>query len=86
LGFANFYRRFIHRYADLTKPLTLLLKKNTIFEWSSAAQEAFVKLKTAFTSSPILVHPDSSRPYIVETDASDYALAAILSQYDDSKV
>jgi hypothetical protein len=86
LGFANFYRRFIHRYADLTKPLTLLLKKNAIFEWSSAAQEAFDKLKTAFTSSPILVHPDSSRPYIVETDASDYALAAILSQYDDSKV
>lgn len=86
LGFANFYRRFIHRYADLTKPLTSLLKKNVTFVWNDEAQIAFEKLKVAFTTSPVLAHPDSSRPYVVETDASDFALAAILSQYDDLKV
>src|ERR1700742_1411259 len=79
LGFANFYRRFIFRYSDITVPLTRLTQKNTTWNWSPECQAAFDFLKTAFTSAPILAHWEPNRPLIVETDASDYALAAILS-------
>lgn len=80
LGFANFYRRFIPNYAALTKPMTSLLKKNVVFSWTSDHQKAFESLKQSFASPPILVHPNSSLPYCVETDASDFAIAGILSQ------
>jgi len=45
------------------------------------AQAAFDTLKMAFTSAPVLIHPDPAKPFIVETDASDFALGAILSQF-----
>jgi transposase InsO family protein len=80
LGLSNFYRRFIPNYSAIAKPLTSLLRKNTVFSWSSSAQEAFEALKTAFTEAPILAHPDSTLPYIVETDASAFAISGILSQ------
>lgn len=81
LGFANFYRRFIFNYSDITVPLTRLTRKGTTWNFNDKCRSAFESLKTAFTSAPILTHwiPDS--PLIVETDASDYALAAILSLY-----
>ncbi len=79
LGFANFYRRFIYNYSDIVVPLTRLTRKNTEWLWTTACQEAFEKLKWAFTHAPILVHWEPNLPLIVETDASDYALAAILS-------
>src|SRR5271169_535330 len=84
LGFANFYRRFVYNFAGITKPLTMLLKKNSVFEWSADAQCAFDALKTAFVSPPILRHPDASRPFLVESDASAFAISAVLSQYDES--
>jgi hypothetical protein len=57
-----------------------------VFLWSDAAQAAFDSLKQAFGSAPVLSHPDNPRPFLVETDASDYANGAILSQYDDFSV
>src|SRR5215469_2061728 len=80
LGFANFYRRFILHYSQITKPLTNLTRKDVKFIWSPACQKAFADLKTAFTSAPILAHFHPNRQIILETDASDYAIAAILSQ------
>jgi hypothetical protein len=80
LGFANFYRRFIKNFSLLTKPITSLLKKDCSFNWGRAQEEAFSKLKEAFTSSPILHTFDSQLDTVLETDASDYALGAILSQ------
>jgi transposase InsO family protein len=89
LGFANFYRRFIKNYSQIVAPLTNLTRKTPAphggngggtFHWSPEAQAAFEKLKSAFTSAPILAHADPSQPYIVETDASDFALGAVLSQ------
>ncbi|KAF7770963.1 hypothetical protein Agabi119p4_6937 [Agaricus bisporus var. burnettii] len=79
LGFANFYRRFIYGYSDIVVPLTRLTRKGTPWNFSSEAWEAFETLKKAFTTAPVLTHwiPDSQ--LIIETDASDYALAAILS-------
>ena len=86
LGFANFYRRFIHDYFKIAVPLTRLTRKDTPWSWDDRVQAAFNDLKQAFTSAPILTHwiPDS--PIVVETDASDYALAAIISTYVDGDI
>jgi len=86
LGFANFYRRFILGYSKIVAPLTALTKKDQRFQWNLTAQSAFERLKEAFCSAPILAHFDPDRECIVETDASDYVSAGILSQYDDSEV
>jgi hypothetical protein len=79
LGFANFYQRFISDYSDIVVPLTRLLQKDTAWTFPDPAREAFDNLKKAFTSAPVLSHWIPDRPIIVETDASDYALGAILS-------
>ncbi|KAJ3560359.1 hypothetical protein NP233_g10892 [Leucocoprinus birnbaumii] len=87
LGFANFYRRFIYNYSDIVVPLTRLTRKSVPWNFDDKCRAAFNNLKEAFTSAPILTHwiPDSQ--IIVETDASDYALAAILSIItDDNEV
>ena len=80
LGFANFYRRFIKNYAIVTAPLTTLLKKDVLWNFHTAALQAFETLKSAFITAPILMHFDPSLKIVIETDASDYALGAILSQ------
>ena len=83
LGFANFYRRFIKGYSRIILPLTKLLKKNTSFDYDSAACQAFNDIKQAFTSADILRHFDPELETVIETDASDFAISAILSQYHD---
>jgi len=84
LGFANFYRRFIQDYSRVARPLTELTKKEVgpKWKWTPEAEAAFQELKRRFTTAPILVHFDATKPVIVETDASDFALGAILSQRD----
>jgi len=79
LGFANFYRCFIYNFSDITVPLTRLTRKHIPFVFGEKERGAFKYLKTAFASAPILTHWIPDRPIIVETDTSDYALAAILS-------
>ena len=87
LGFANFYRRFISSYSDITVPLTRLTRKDAPWAWSSQCEDAFQLLKMAFTSAPILHHFDPALPPVVETDASDYAVAGILSvRTDDGEI
>jgi hypothetical protein len=84
LGFANFYRRFIHSYSRVTAPITSLLRKNQLFEWSSQAQEAFDELKRRFTSAPVLRHFDPDLPIRLHTDASSVAISGIISQLQSS--
>jgi len=79
LGFANFYRRFIFNYSDIVIPLTCLTRKDTPWNFDENCRRAFNTLKQAFTSAPILMHWVLDAQLVVETDASDYALAAILS-------
>ncbi|KAF8826377.1 hypothetical protein HHX47_DHR5000216 [Lentinula edodes] len=79
LGFANFYRRFIYNYSDIVVPMTRLTWKGAPWIWDNDCQEAFENLKIAFTSAPILAHWKPNRPIIMETDTSDYTIAAILS-------
>jgi transposase InsO family protein len=81
LGFANFYRRFIRGYSRIIMPLTKLLRKNTDFLFDDAARKAFNTIKQAFASADFLRHFDPDLPTVIETDSSDYAISAILSQY-----
>ncbi len=86
LGFANFYRKFIRNYSKTTTPLTEVTKKEKGFSWGTKQQEAFDTLKQLFLEAPMLQMYDPVRATRVETDASDYALGAILSQQcDDGK-
>uniref|UniRef100_A0A4W5N0X4 ribonuclease H n=1 Tax=Hucho hucho TaxID=62062 RepID=A0A4W5N0X4_9TELE len=80
LGFANFYRRFIRNFGQLAAPLTALTSLSTTFRWSGAAEAAFSDLKGRFASAPILVAPDPSRQFVVEVDASEVGVGAVLSQ------
>jgi len=82
LGFANFYRRFIQDYTRVARPLTELTKKSEKWVWTKEAEEAFRELKNRFTLAPILAHFDAQKPVIIETDASDFAIGAVLSQRD----
>ena len=78
LGFANFYRRFIPNYSELTRPLHELTKKDKQWEWTSVERDAFNKLKARFISSPVLLMPDKNKPFSIESDASKFATGAIL--------
>lgn len=80
LGFANFYRRFISGYSRIAAPLTALTHKDKEFKWTLEAQEAFDQLRAAFATAPVLASFDPKKEIRVETDSSDYALGAVLSQ------
>jgi transposase InsO family protein len=86
LGFANFYRRFIAGFSRVSEPLSALLKGakagkfSTPFQMTEPARQAFQALKNAFSTAPTLVHYDPAKEIRVETDASGYAIAGVLSQ------
>ena len=80
MGFANFYRQFIKGFSTIGKPLTDLTKKGIKWNWTNSCQAAFDELKRAFTTGPILTHYDETRQTKMETDTSDFALGAVLSQ------
>ena len=63
-----------------------LMKKDVKFVWDVECEAAFQQLKHKFISAPILMHFDAEREIIVETDASDYVSAGMMSQYDDNGV
>lgn len=82
LGLVGYYRRFIKDFSTITKPLTKLLKKETQFNWQPNQQEAFNTLRIKLISEPILKYPDFSKEFLLTTDASNFAIGAILSQGD----
>ena len=79
LGFANFYCQLIFNYSDIMVPLTWLTWKDAPWNFSEECRRSFNALKHAFTTTPILTHFILDTPITVETDASDYAVASILS-------
>ncbi|KAL5596475.1 uncharacterized protein BROUX77_007159 [Berkeleyomyces rouxiae] len=81
LGFANFYRRFIRDFSRICTPLFELTKKTQSFVWSSECEAAFHTLKDLFCSEPILKHFDYLLDTVIETDASDRVISAVMSQY-----
>ena len=82
LGFTNFYHQFIFNYLDIVILLTNLTQKDIPWKFDSSRHDTFNSLKKAFTSNLILTHWVPNTQLIVETDASDYALAIILSIFD----
>jgi len=89
LGLWNFYPRFIHNFSGVVSPITDLLRQDVAFVWGQAQEAAFLKIVILFTSgkTPILKHYDPDRPALLETDASDFAIAGILSQkFEDGKI
>lgn len=84
LGFANFYRRFIRNFSRLAAPLTALTSTSIPFEWTTEAELAFKELKHRFTSAPVLIQPNPELQFIVEVDASDCGVGAVLSQRSPS--
>jgi len=86
VGLCNYYRIFIKDFAKIARPLHKLTRKNVSFIWGPDQQTAFDKLKELFTSAPILRNPDSNKPFVVETDASNFAVGAILSQEFDGQL
>lgn len=80
LGLANYYRKFIEGFADIAAPLNNLLKNKVKYNWTQECQEAFEKLKVDLTTEPVLIFPDYEKEFILTTDASNYALGAVLSQ------
>ncbi|KAJ6436919.1 hypothetical protein O9K51_10455 [Purpureocillium lavendulum] len=87
LGFTGFYRRFIKNYSKIVSPLSDCLRKKAPGPsiLGPKAMQAFECLKTAFQNGPILKHFDPSRPIRVETDASQFAIGAIISQLHDDR-
>ena len=80
LGLTGYYRKFVPRFADISRPLTSLTKKDAKFEWTSACQKSFELLKEALCGEPVLKYADTSKPYTLYTDASKYSWAGVLTQ------
>lgn len=85
LGMGAFYQRFIKAYSDMVAPISDTLKKNKgRFVWTEEAEWALRKLKEVLTSPPVLVNPNFSKEFIIETDSSDKAVGAVLMQKDEN--
>ncbi|XP_076139108.1 uncharacterized protein LOC143122160 isoform X4 [Alosa pseudoharengus] len=87
LGLAGYYRRFIMDFATIAAPLTELTtnRHSQMVRWNPEAEAAFVDLKQVLCSSPILVAPDFKKDFIVQADASEVGLGAVLAQAHDGE-
>lgn len=83
LGLASWYRRFVPNFSTLVAPLTNLLHKNQRFVWTDECTKAFTRIKDHLVSAPILACPDFSKQFYVQTDASDFGLGAVLTQFHE---
>ena len=85
LGLASYYRRFVPKFSEIVRPLHKASETSTKFEWTPEAQDAFESLKLKLTSTPILAFPCLKEPFILYTDASQFAMDAVLAQVQDGR-
>ncbi|PJE77625.1 hypothetical protein CI610_03448 [invertebrate metagenome] len=87
LGMTGYYRRFVKNYAKLAAPLTNLIRKDRPrqIQWTDDSVKAFNDLKDEMTRAPVLANPDFNEPFTIQTDASNVAIGAVLSQVIDDE-
>ena len=82
---ASYYRRFVPKFAEIARPLHKASETSAKFEWTQEAQDEFESLKLKLTSTPILAFPCIKEPFILYTEASQFAMVALLAQVQDGK-
>ena len=83
VGLASYYRNHVEKFAEIAHPLHELTKKNQKFNWTDCQETAFCTLKRKLTEAPVLASPRDEGIYVLDTDASDYALGASIQQWQD---
>ena len=89
LGFTNYYRKFVYKYAHKARPLNKLIsgenakKKNRKVEWMPEHEATFQELKTACSETPVLAYANYKKSFRLNTDASKTGLGAVLYQQQD---
>ena len=86
LGLTDYYGKFVPRFADISRPLTQLTRKETPFNWTPKCQKSFELLKSYLCGEPILRYADTSKPYTLYTDASKYGWAGVLTQFHTTDI
>lgn len=85
IGLCNYYRQFILKFSEVASPLCRLPRKDVSFVWNPECQTAFENLKNALCKAPILSYPLPNIPFILDTDASNVGIGAVLSQVQNGK-
>ena len=80
LGMFGWYSRFIANKADIKIPSMRFLRKENLWQWGSAEEEAICRIKSALTEAPVLARPDFSRTFTIHADSSQYAVGGVLTQ------
>ena len=86
LGLANYLHKYSKNYAEKTKPLSDLLKKDADRVWSKVEDDAFTSVKQSLIEAPVLALPDADKPFSVVCDASNFAIGSALIQKDDDGI
>ncbi|GFW52474.1 retrovirus-related Pol polyprotein from transposon 297 [Trichonephila clavipes] len=84
LGLCTYYRKFVKGFSNIARPLHKLTESKQKFQWTKECEDSFLQLKEALTSSPILIYPQPDKPFILDTDASNESVGAVLSQEIDA--
>ena len=84
-AFSNYYRKFVKNFAEVAKTLYTLTSKAVKFTWEKEHEEAFQLLKTRLLQAPVLAFPNFRHPFVIDKDASETALGAVLSQITDGE-
>ena len=85
LGLCSYYRRFVKNFSSIARPLVKLTEKDVEFKWSSDQETAFQTLKRSLMSSPILSYPQAEGEFVLDTDACDFGIGAVLSQVQNGE-
>ncbi|GFW03304.1 retrovirus-related Pol polyprotein from transposon 412 [Trichonephila clavipes] len=85
LGLCTYYRKFVKGFSNIARPLHKLTESKQKFQWTKECEDSFLQLKEALTSSPILIYPQPDKPFILDTDASNESVGAVLSEEIDGQ-
>ncbi|GFV88693.1 retrovirus-related Pol polyprotein from transposon 17.6 [Trichonephila clavipes] len=85
LGLCTYYRKFVKGSSNIARPLHKLTESKQKFQWTKECEDSFLQLKEALTSSPILIYPQPDKPFILDTNASNESVGAVLSQEIDGQ-